>query len=197
VVQTDDGDIGWASLTFAPRGEALPDIVPTEVIAQMPEVASMVLVFDLLTANVDRHAGNLAHIPPRRLEVYDHSHALFHLAPDSCDYLRRIRERFLLDGAFSTLGRTGRHCFLDHVTQPELLDGAIEHIRRVLTDETLKQVTEEVAALDLVTKDAATCLYICLRFRRDNLAKMVYNHRAEFRAIPEDGWGLLWESKSL
>ncbi len=81
----------------------------------LPDLCCGVIVFDLWIANTDRHDGNLSFDPnvsPKRLNVFDHSHALFGL--EGAQRLERFVNAFTLTE--SAESGTNRHCLLDQVT---------------------------------------------------------------------------------
>lgn len=72
-----DGTPYFVSLNFNLAGEDLPPVNPAEVVAAHPRLSTGVLVFDAWVMNFDRHKRNLAYDrDSKRLQVFDHSHAL-------------------------------------------------------------------------------------------------------------------------
>ena len=105
----------FASLSYTKEGENLPPIFPRVVFSLLPDICYGVIVFDLWIANTDRYERNLSFDPsvsPKRLNVFDHSHALFGLEGEA--RLKRLVEQFTL----TELAESGanRHCLMDQVT---------------------------------------------------------------------------------
>lgn len=177
----------WATMSFEPDGRVLPPIHPATAVAASPQVCAMILMFDVLIGNADRHRRNLAFRPSsKRIEVYDHSHTLFGLDPDGADHLRRTRDHFIVNEH-----NPNRHCLLDATKNANEVMGAIDRVRRRIDIEIIQEVCDAVASLRAVTAPEAKELEIWLRRRSDILDRIVYDHRTEFRGITEDGWGLL------
>lgn len=181
----EDEPLAWVSLAFT--GETPPPVDPAAVAAAQPSMAAAVLVFDLLIANTDRHAGNLHYRGSNGLlYVYDHSHALLGTESAVPAYLDLMRDSFAIDGAI----RGNRHCLLDHVATAALVQASIDEVCYSLKDPFLKRVSEEVRDLALVGADDAERLMAFLSHRRDNLKKLVADHHGEFKAIAPKDWGL-------
>jgi hypothetical protein len=70
----------FASLRYGKLGESLPDdTVPAVVFRKHARICTGILLFDILVANSDRHAGNLkvdSPTDPRRVWMIDHDRAL-------------------------------------------------------------------------------------------------------------------------
>lgn len=188
LVKADDlGEPGWATLTF---GDALPPIDPRSVVSARPDMSAGVVVFDILIVNTDRHTRNLAYRPSEgRLEVFDHSHALF--GPDAASVAERFsraRSHLAVTGAWP---RTNRHCLIDHVTSAIALMGWAEKIQRELADEFIIEGCREVAQFGIGPSQAESDeMAMFLRNRRDALKDLIRENRSEFRAIDSEDWGM-------
>jgi hypothetical protein len=105
----------FSSLSYLKEGENLPAIIPSVVYADLPDVCSGVVLFDLWVANCDRHDKNLSFDPnvtPKRLNVFDHSHALFGIEGPA--RLTRLQDKFTLTEAAES--GANRHCLVDQLT---------------------------------------------------------------------------------
>lgn len=184
----------WVSLAFADRTERLPPVDPTSFVTAAPQLAAGIVVFDLLIANRDRHAGNVSIRPSsNRVDLFDHSHSAFGIVKGMANKrLVGMRGRFVIDGvpipgAETTPGN--RHCLVDYVRSPADLLRWAEQIQRFVGDYQLDAISSDVAALDCgVAAEEAIRLKIELRHRRDELAALIGSNQAEFRAISEDDW---------
>ncbi|MBN2476463.1 MAG: hypothetical protein JXB62_17750 [Pirellulales bacterium] len=74
----DRRTVMFASISF--EGETTPrDVEPSVLWAKHPRLCTGILLFDILIANCDRHAGNIKvdnRIAPKKVHVFDHEHAL-------------------------------------------------------------------------------------------------------------------------
>lgn len=105
----------FSSLSYTKEGENLPAVIPSVAFSHLRDVCEGVIVFDLWIANTDRYDGNLSFDPsvsPKRLNVFDHSHALFGL--DGTARLARLVDKFTLTEAAES--GSNRHCLMDEVT---------------------------------------------------------------------------------
>ncbi len=76
-IRTKDGQMGYISLRFGPKGERPPPVIAEHLVEDRPELAAALVAFDGWVANDDRHDQNIAYIRGKLpLVVYDHSHAL-------------------------------------------------------------------------------------------------------------------------
>jgi HipA-like protein len=177
------GERGWVTLAFADSKDRLPPINPSEVVRDLPSLAAGVFVFDLLIANTDRHTGNLSYLPSkRRLDVFDHSHALFG------NQLSQIPAH--LNGLLDDFAVYG-HCLLGLLSRPNDIIGRVEDAQKRVGEVFLREICREVGAAGVgVDPGEATRLYGFLMHRRDNLRALVDDHRHHFKSIPVDRWGL-------
>ncbi len=174
------GVLAWVTLTFAPGGIRLPPIDPAAVAAALPELAAEVIVFDVLIANTDRHAGNLAYMPAEaRLEVFDHSHALLGAGP-ACGVAQYRAHR----GAFAT----GGHCLIPHIGDPDAIDRAAQLAMTAIRDGAVARICQEAALLGLLSTMDATVLKELIIERRGALMTLVRDNRALFTSIDPMAW---------
>jgi hypothetical protein len=184
--------VGWVTLSFTRSGIRPGPVDPAAIVAAAPEVAARLIVFDLLIANFDRHVGNLTfRRTSQRIEVFDHSHALLGIGASAVDHIRLIRDQFVLDGVTSAVSPThNRHCLIDHIGSPDLLRDAADYIRQHIRESTLREVCNDAADLNLITRVEADELFICLRHRWTHLRDLLYNNRGQFTATTPTAWGL-------
>jgi hypothetical protein len=167
-------------------GENAPEVDPALVAQAEPELSTGVIVFDIWVANSDRHAGNLRFQVRRegvRLDVFDHSHALF-------------READSLTLHVGHLGITGvrrehnRHCLLDELQTDSYLRKWVNRVRDV-RDELIDEILTEAVRLGLprtLTVDGSRFL----RERKGDLEQLIKRHRHEFTGIEQ--WSLEWSA---
>lgn len=180
------GPPAWVTVAFSK--DEPPPVDPVEVVQRAPDLAAGVAVFDLLIGNFDRHAGNLR-LSGQRLDVFDHSHALFGVDGDPVANLQTLREQFALDGPTLWGVQWNRHCLIDHLTDVGSMQDWVSDVKDQLKDRFLRQVADEVAAIRVgINSAAADALVEFLSYRRDNLNEMLKNNQQEFPQIAQ--WGL-------
>lgn len=179
VIRTDTGDLAWTTLSFT--ATPLPPIDPAIVAARVPALATEVVVFDILIANTDRHAGNLAFMSAdRRLEVFDHSHAL--LGPGAA---AGVAHYYAQANALAI----GGHCLLPYIADPKHIGAAVDQIVADLTNPVIRRVVAEAAALKVGFAEAGP-LADALILRRDNLRTLINRESHQFTGMPA-GWSAL------
>jgi hypothetical protein len=161
------------------------------VVGALPILAAQIVVFDLLICNFDRHRGNLAYRPTsRRLDLFDHSHALLGIQNDAGAHLRVVQDQFILNGIVGAGGRVNRHCLIDHLSSADQLLSAADYVLQRFSDCTLTDICDEAEAMGLITPGEHVALITCLRRRWTNLRQMLYDNHTEFRSIAVADWGL-------
>lgn len=178
------GATAWLTLSFS--ATPLPPIDPGEVVRKLPLLASEVVVFDILIGNFDRHAGNLASMSGgRRLEVFDHSHALLGIGGASgLPWLLSMSDKLVITGV------QARHCLLDHVKDAKAILAAVDLARREVRDSVLRRVCQEAARLNAgLDSEDATKVAEWLIIRRDKLETLIRREAGEFKAIAAADWG--------
>lgn len=179
----------WVTLSFTPGvGQQLPPVDPAAVVAADPVVAAGVVVFDIFIGNTDRHAWNLAYMPSqRRLEVFDHGHALLGTGnPVPETRFRTIRDTLAIEG---TLGN--RHCLLDYLESAKHVSHWCETIHHRFDNSGIERLCREAVDLRLGgSAEQLDRLAVFLIQRRTRLNELVRNHAHEFTSIPANDWGM-------
>jgi hypothetical protein len=178
----------WVTLSFS--DVPLPPVDPAEVSRLVPGLATEVVVFDVLIANEDRHAGNLAFFSAdRRLEVFDHSHALLGAgAGAGIGRLDRLRDALVVDGT----GGGNRHCLLDRLTDAMAVKRAIDITQREVRDLAVRRVCADAEKLGIgLAKGEGAMLADRIVSRRERLDVIIRGSLTQFRAIPVADWGLI------
>lgn len=178
----------WVTVAFSK--DVPPPVDPSNVVQKEPELAAGVLVFDLLIANFDRHAGNLR-FKDGRLDIFDHSHSLFGVDGAAQDNLKVLRDAFVLDGPTLWGQKWNRNCLLDHLTNASHILNWADEVQYQLKERFLRQVCEEVVGLGIGLDKAdgeALCLF--LSYRRDKLKQLMKANQGEFTSISPSAWGL-------
>lgn len=171
----------FASLSYLKDGENLPPIIPSKVYEHLPKICAGVAVFDLWIANTDRHDGNLSFDPnasPKRLNVFDHSHALFGI--EGPTRLAKLVHRFTLleaaeSGAF-------RHCLLDQLADSGDFDNWINRIIG-LPNYQITDACRNAASLGLITDAERRLVLDFLLRRRRVLGDLIDTNMHEFPNI--------------
>lgn len=176
----------FASLDFNLTGNALPPVDVQDCVGQLPELSTGLLLFDILVANCDRHAGNfavdfLAVVGPR-MSVFDHGHALFGFrANQGLQRLQDLRDRLGASGGTITTGN--RHCLLDVLKACDYFDKWLERIE-ALPDFFIEERCQEMVGLGISAQEGEAAIDF-LKYRRNNLRGILSNHRPEFRGISQ------------
>lgn len=171
----------FSSLSYLKKGENLPAVNPSMAYANLPEVCAGVIVFDLWIINTDRHDRNLSFDPntvPKRLNVFDHGHALFGLF--GAARLTRLMDKFTLiepveSGAF-------RHCLMDQLSDAGLLRNWINRIN-MLPQFQIADACSNAATLGLINRDESRLLLEILLRRRRVLRELLTANLGQFPAL--------------
>ena len=175
----------FASMDFNLQQHSLPPVNAARCVAALPRESAGLLLFDVWVANSDRHARNFAVDTvsnPAVMTVFDHSHALFGPHPQNAQVrMESLRDRLGVTGG--PLTRGNRHCLLDAIRHDE---GFSEWVARIgaVPDYFLNDLCNEVVPYG-VTPSEALAAADFLKYRRDAMASLLAQHRAEFRSIPQ------------
>lgn len=173
----------FASLNFNIAGVALPPADLTFCVNQLPHLSTGLLLFDILIANSDRHAGNLAIdalASPAQMNVFDHSHALFgQAAAQGQPRLAAMIDRLAVTGGPHTGGN--RHCLLDILTSDQYFQTWLERIV-ALPNFLIDDVCEDALPFGISAAESQAAAAF-LKQRRDTFVQLVKNHQAEFHGI--------------
>lgn len=149
---SDGGALHFVSADFSLSREALPPIAPETVAGQQPTLSAIIVAFDALIANADRHNGNLASHPiTSQLMVFDHSHALFgwDSVGSGIPWLEAVRNDLgILGRDPNGNGRGSRHCLVDHLASTADLCSSANRIAR-LDRELVREIAAEAARFDV------------------------------------------------
>lgn len=177
----------FCSLDFNLTGDNLPPVNVQRCVDELPFESAGLLLFDILVANRDRHAGNfsVAFVPkPAQMSVFDHGHALFGtVAGQGIHRLKSMTGRLAITGGELTSGH--RHCLLDAIHDARCFGEWCDRIRsipRFLLHEICSSV------VDSVTLDESRAAEIFLRRRKEQIGRLLKQNRAEFKSI--ETWGL-------
>jgi len=177
----------FVQLNFNPQGDRPPPVNAQSLASQIPDLAALLVIFDSLILNTDRHSGNVMHRQvsqhSHQVYVFDHSHALFggrgH-APGS-DRLKRSSNWLGCDGVIGN-----RQCLLPWVADAVLVDAAVAKIQAI-PDAVFHTAVLEARSCGLSEQDGEL-VNETLRERRDGMATLVLENRQLFRNISQ--WAL-------
>jgi len=175
----------FASLKFT-SGSAPPhDVDPAACIRELPSISTGVILFDVLIANCDRHEKNLAvddPVNPRRIVIIDHDRALLgYTANGGVERLQEMRERFGISAGSVSGGN--RHVLLGAVKNTDHFSEWIARISAI-PDWYIIDTCEYVQGVGLRAKECREVIAF-LKFRRDNLTKLLDAGRDEFRGVQQ------------
>jgi hypothetical protein len=171
----------FASLSYLKEGEDLPPVIPSVAYANLPEICAGVVIFDLWVANTDRHDRNLSFDPntsPKRLNVFDHSHALFGIEGPA--RLTRMMNKFTLvetaeTGAF-------RHSLMDQLDDPECFTNWLNRIGSIPQFQ-ISDACRNAESMGIIDADERRLLLEFLLRRRRFLREMIVSNFREFTKI--------------
>ena len=156
-VKSASSKVMFISFRFRSKYSIPPDAMYERCFQRLPHLCTGILLFDILVANSDRHAGNLKVddlFAPSEIEVFDHDRAFFGVFKD--DGVKRLQEldnRLGVTGGPVTLGN--RHCFLDEINTVDHLNYWLERIH-VMADIFIRDVCDEAPG---ITQDEQTMGY--------------------------------------
>ena len=173
----------YASLNFNLTGVALPPVNPALCVQLLPNLATGLLLFDILIANSDRHAGNLSVdslATPPQMNVFDHSHALLGNAA-GLGVLRvtALAGHLAVTGGAYTGGN--RHCLIDAVNDDQHFTTWIARIT-ALPDFVIEEICADAMPFGMTLAESQA-VQTFLKDRRDTFTNLIEQHRAEFHAI--------------
>lgn len=167
----------FCSLAFNLAGTPAPNVDPALATSEEPDLCSGVIVFDAWIVNTDRHAGNVsfqATRSPHRLNIFDHSHALFFYADWST---------FFSDELGITGNRGNRHCFLDLLPTGQHVAKWVERIKRI-PEYVITEIFNDAIELGLPEQLAADGARFMID-RRDRLGAIIDANRHEFSSVSD------------
>lgn len=177
----------FASLDFNNTGNSLPPIVSTQCVEKLPDLSTGLLLFDILVANLDRHANNInidMGAQPPQMTAFDHSHALFGYIPNQGEArLKEKKDR--LGISWRVAGQLGsgpnRHCLLDVINSDAFFDKWVKRIKTI-PDFLIEEVCLSAVELGLTFVEAQ-CAVDFLSYRRDHLDEIINANRTDFTGI--------------
>lgn len=179
----------FASLDFNLTGNALPPVDPARSWAELPDLSTGLLLFDILVANCDRHRQNFSVdflATPPVMSVFDHSHALFGFQTgQGVQRFAELRDRLGVSGASRTHGN--RHCLLDALTTDAHFGKWIERIS-ALPNFLIEELCRDAVGLGITATEAVAAVDF-LKYRRDNFRRIIDSSRTQFGGIQQ--WSLL------
>ena len=171
----------YASLDFNLTGVALPPIIPGNFIASFqPDLASIV-VFDILIANPDRHAGNLsADYNSLSFNLFDHSHSLLGWGLSGTGVA-------VLQNAQNSVVVGSGHAVISGVNDENLLLRAIERVESI-PDFYIQSVVREAAQYGLSAAESTGLEHFLLN-RRGQMRNLISSNKGLFPGVSH--WGAL------
>lgn len=183
VVSLADGTMAYAMLRFGLAGESPPPVNVSQFVLNRSKLAAGIVLFDAWILNADRHAGNIAYVPPSRdlVSVFDHGHALLGTWENKAtEYMRANLDTHAL----------GYGCIISQLSHTKDLEEWIQAIQGV-RDAAIKEVCRPLSGLGLCTKDERDVLVSFLVHRKKTLRDLVQQGRGAFAGIADGDWGLV------
>lgn len=163
----------FTSLDFNLSGDALPPIVPSQVVAAKPNLAAAVVLFDVWIYNTDRHPNNL-HFDTKTkdLEVFDHSHAL--LSDGEIDFLRDRKDTLGFD----------YHCLSEDILDINPMKEWANRIREI-PEFYIREVINSAVRVGFPEEFTEECAEMLIA-RRENLLQLIVDNQAFFPKVDVD-----------
>ena len=192
IVSQAGGGPRFASLDFNLTGNSLPPVNVARCVQALPSLSAGLLLFDIWVANCDRHAENFSvdflGLPPR-MNIFDHSHALFGYADgQGATRLAMLQDRLGISWNTNHPVDSGRHrhCLLDAVGTDQHFAHWLDRIQAT-PDFYIEEVCRDAEPYGLTSAEVSAAIGF-LKSRRDGLRRIIHDHRAEFTSI--HSWSL-------
>jgi len=183
----------FASLNFNLTSNPPPPVDGQACVNALPRLCAGIVLFDILTANPDRHRGNLYFDPsskPPKMSVFDHSHALFgHVDGKGGERLRELKNRLGISGG--TVTGQNRHCLLDKLNDDRDFGFWYKRIRAI-PDHLIQDACRNTVEMKWITAHEANEAEKFLIYRRNNISGLVKLNKNEFTSIRT--WSLIYYS---
>jgi hypothetical protein len=171
-----DGEPYHVSLNFHLAGEALPPVDPVALVAEHPELACGVVLFDAWIVNMDRHRQNLAFDTySKAVTLFDHSHSF---------YYGQQPQTYLANAASSL--SIGGHCLAQELTSASNFSTWLRRLAEIPRFQ-LEDAVHDAIIDPFTTADANFALEFLLD-RRDRLAGLLSAAGAIFPKVQPDLW---------
>jgi hypothetical protein len=167
------------SLNFHLSGEDLPPANAGAIVADDPDLAWGLILFDAWICNRDRHAGNLAYDKAtKRMTVFDHSHCFVASGATAG-----------LDGLRGSLA-IGGHCL---ASQAKAVDGVRRWHARIMEvpEFYVREAVQQTVGVGPMTTDVASFCADFLLERRPRLVDLLKASKATFPNVPAEQWAAL------
>jgi hypothetical protein len=147
----------------------------------VPDVCAGVIVLDLWLANTDRHEKNLSFDPsatPKRLNVFDHSHALFGI--EGHTRLLRLVDKFTLTERADP--GANRHCLIDLFDNFDLFDKWLSRIEK-LPNFQIQDACTQASELGVISREERILAIDFLLRRRRLMRAILHENYMEFPSV--------------
>lgn len=176
----------FASLDFGKKNSVTPDMIPERVAKKLPDLATGIVLFDILIANPDRHEGNLkVDNPdnPEHVEVFDHDYALLgHLRGKGIERLTHVSTRL---GLSSGLSNNNLHKIARELTSTEHFLVWMSRISAIPA-QFIDSICDEVRPLNVLVEEVEMAAKF-LNDRTQGLAHIVRQNLEFFSKIDSPG----------
>ncbi|MCE9547879.1 MAG: hypothetical protein K8T25_20600 [Planctomycetia bacterium] len=172
----------FVSVSF--EGDSTPKhAIPDRLASQHPNLATGIIVFDVLIANNDRHSRNLKvdHPQrPKRVYVFDHDRSLFFIEPQrGVERLRTLENALGISAG--ALSGGNRHCLIDSIKTSAHFPGWLARVQDI-PDWFIESICDEAADTGLTIDETAEAKTF-LKYRRDHIGELISQHKTDFTAI--------------
>jgi hypothetical protein len=173
-IRTKDGQMGYISLRFGPKGERPPPVIVEHLVEDRPEVSATTVAFDSWIANDDRHDQNIAYVRGKLpVVVFDHSHALVGKGPA---WLKQNVEAVVLSKLLPDRLRSASHLEQSCLRISQIPEFQVRHI------------CDSAAGDGMVTADEANLVADFLLARKRKVLDLLRQGHKEGRLPVLVGW---------
>lgn len=196
LMRSANGKGMFTTLHVNPKKDAPPrDSKPKRLLEADARLCTGIILFDVLIANIDRHAGNiLVDNPdsPKETFLIDHDRAVFaHLGDgDETKRFNFLSNRLGLNGREADCGLGANpHCLVRILNTAEHFDHWFGWIQAI-PDQFIKAVCDEIVGLNITAEQAALAAQFFID-RKRRIVDLVMDNKTEFPKIGKRSWALI------
>lgn len=175
-----EGDPHWVVAAVRDRGVDLPPPTDTSLLRVPEELRAMMVCFDTLILNDDRHAENVLVSPAGKAWLIDHDQSLFCESPRDgrVAFIRaRRQQRWSDSGALWRAARPSHAAI--HAAASKM---------RLLAVDVVSEASDYLRGRRLMTLEDRGALLAVLTWRRDNLLRLVDRRAVRYTEVELDGF---------
>lgn len=170
VVRREKEPLGYVSLRFGRKGEALPRLKDDRFVRAQPHLAWGVIAFDCWIANRDRHRANLAW-SDSELHLFDHDRAVLGAPSDTFGQDAHLLERHCLAAEIHTV--LGRREWCEQIS--------------AVRDEPVAAIVHDAVRAGALAQEHEDLVCSFLAYRKKNIGAILLSAEKDgtFRRLPK------------